>query len=112
MKITRYLALSLLIFTGLLHLVQFTKTAVLDTPIVITVIFGVIYLALGFLLMRGGRTILWLAAILPLVGLMLAAVGMLTKPTLLGVIFMMIDIIISACCFTLLIRKGKEELSV
>jgi len=111
MKTIRYLAAGLLLFTGLLHVIQIITTKVIDTATVITVIFGIIYLGLGVLLLRSGRIILWLAAILPLVGLLLAAVGMLTKPTMLGALFMVIDIAIAACCFTLLFRKGQKKLS-
>jgi hypothetical protein len=110
MKTIRYLAAGLLLLTGLLHVIQIFTVTVIDAAIFITVTFGVIYLVLGILLLRSGRVVLWLAAILPLVGLLLAAVGMLTKPTMLGAFFMLIDIVISACCFTLLFRKGQKEL--
>ena len=111
MKTIRYLAAGLLLFTGLLHVIQiFTATAI-DAAILITVTFGVIYLVLGVLLLRGRRIVLWLAAFLPLVGLLLAPMGMLTKPTLLGALFMVIDIIIAAYCFTLLVRKEERQLS-
>lgn len=108
MKAIRYLAISLLLLTGTLHVIQVMTNPVVDTAFVITGIFGLIYLGLGLLLFHGGRTIFWLAAILPLVGLLLAAVGMVTKPTLLGAIFMAIDIAIAISCFTLLFRKRNE----
>jgi hypothetical protein len=107
MKTVRFVAAGLLLLTGVLHVLQITTTAVIDAAIVITVAFGVLYLALGFLFFRGSRTTDWFAAILPLVGLILAAIGMLSKPTLLGALFMIIDIVIAACCFYLIFRKGK-----
>ena len=107
MKTIRYLAVGLLLLTGLLHVTQLITTTVFDGAILITVIFGIIYLLLGVLLFRGSRIVLWLGAILPLVGLLLASVGMLTKPTILGGLFMVIDIAIAACCFTLLFRKER-----
>ena len=112
MKTIRYLATGLLLFTGLLHVIQIFTTKVIEAGMVITIIFGIIYLVLGVLLLRGGRIVLWLAAILPLVGLLLALVGMLTKPTMLGALFIVIDIAIAACCFALLFRNGQKELSV
>ena len=108
MKTVRYLAVGLLLLTGLLHVVQIITATIIDAAVIIAVTFGIIYLALGLLLIKGGRAIVWLAAIVPLVGLILAGVGMLMKPTLLGALFMAIDIGISACCFTLLFRKSHQ----
>ena len=112
MRTIRFVATGLLWLTGLLHVIQITTIRAVDVAIVITVTFGVIYLALGFLLLRGGRIIFWLAAILPLIGLLLAALGMLMKPTLLGALFMAIDVGIAACGFALLFGKGRKELSL
>ena len=111
MKTIRYLATGLLLFTGLLHVIQIFTTRVIDAAMLITVLFG-IYLVIGVLLFRGGRIVLWLAAILPLVGLLLALVGMLTEPTMLGALFIVIDIAIATCGFALLFRNGQKELSV
>ena len=108
MKSPRFIAAGLLLLTGLLHTVQILLTKVIDPGVIITVAFGVIYLVLGFLLFRGKRTILWIAAIVPLVGIALAVIGMLTNPTVLGGVFILIDIIISACCFYLISRHKKE----
>lgn len=108
MKKIQLLAAGLLLLTGALHVIQVTTGASVDAAIIITVTFGVIYLALGFLLFRRGRTVYWFAAILPLVGLAFAAVGMLMQPTLLGAIFMVIDIAISACCFYLIFKNVKR----
>ena len=110
MKTIRYLAAGLLLFTGLLHVIQIFTTTVIDARHPHN---GALW---GHLsgdrcpAFAGGRIVVWLAAILPLVGLLLALVGMLTKPTMLGALFMIIDFAISACCFTLLFRKGQKEL--
>lgn len=108
MKTPRIVAAGLLLLTGLLHTIQILLTRVIDPGVIITVTFGVIYLVLGFLLFRGKRIILWIAAIVPLVGIALAMIGMLTNPTVLGGAFILIDIIISACCFYLISRQKKE----
>jgi hypothetical protein len=105
MKTIRILAAVLLLLTGVLHVIQLLL-AKLDPGTIITVIFGVIYLVIAFFLFRGGKVALWFGAIVPLMGLLLAIVGMLTTPTLLGAIFIAIDGVIIACCSILLFRKG------
>jgi|WetSurMetagenome_2_1015567.scaffolds.fasta_scaffold1910753_1 hypothetical protein len=104
MKTIRTLAAVLLLFTGVLHVIQLLL-AKLDPGTIITVIFGVAYLIIAFFLFRPGKTVIWFGAILPLVGLLLAVVGMLTTPTALGVLFIAIDVIIIACCSILLFHK-------
>jgi hypothetical protein len=106
MKSIRNLAASLLILTGTLHLVSVALVKFEPTSI-ITLVFGAAYLVIGYLLFRDGRNALWLGAIVPLIGLLLAVAGMLMKPTLLGGIFIAIDIAVAACCFALLFRKAQ-----
>jgi hypothetical protein len=105
MKTIRKLAGGLLVLTGVMHLIStaFTK---FEMTSIITIVFGLAYLVIGFLLFKRGRVILWLAAIVPLVGLLLAAIGMLSNPTLLGAAFILIDIIVASCCFYIITRKG------
>jgi vacuolar-type H+-ATPase subunit I/STV1 len=110
-KTIRSIAAGLLLLTGILHVIQITTAAAIDAAMIITVTFGVLYLVLGFLLFRENRRIVWLAAILPLVGLFLAAIGMLDKPTLLKALFMAIDIAVAACCFYLIFRKEDRTLA-
>jgi hypothetical protein len=52
MKTIRYLAAGLLLLTGLLHVTQIITIKVIDAAMLITVIFGIIYLVLGVLLFR------------------------------------------------------------
>ena len=110
MRSIRSLAASLLLLTGTLHLVSVAFSKFEPTSI-ITLVFGAAYLAIGYLLFRGGRTFLWLGAVVPLIGLLLAVAGMFMKPTLLGGIFIAIDLAVSACCFSLIFRKAQPELS-
>lgn len=105
MKTVRNLAASLLLLTGALHLIL-AALVEFDPTSIITIVFGLAYLAMGFFLFRDGRAILWFGAIVPLIGLALAVVGMLMQPSLLGVIFIAIDVVIVACCFYLISRKG------
>lgn len=103
----RYLAAGLLGLTGVLHVAQLV-TAKLDASVVITVLFGVAYLVIGFFLFRDNRTAYYCGAIVPLVGLALATLGMLTNPTLLAAIFIAIDVVVVLCCFYL-IQKSKRS---
>jgi hypothetical protein len=107
MKSLRNLAAGLLLLTGALHLVSLLLAA-FDSTSLIMLLFGVAYLTIGFFLFRDGRVILWLGAIVPLVGLLLATIGMIMNPTLLGAIFIAIDIIIAACCFMVIFRKEQN----
>ena len=106
MKSIRSLAAGLLLLTGTLHLVSvaFSK---FELTSIITLVFGVAYLAIGYLLLRGGRTFLWLGAVVPLIGLLLAVAGLFMKPTLLGGVFIAIDLAVSVCCFLLIFGKAS-----
>jgi hypothetical protein len=106
MKTIRNLAGSLLLLTGVLHLVSVALVKFEATSI-ITVIFGLAYLGIGYYLFRGSQTVLWFGAIVPLVGLVLASLGMIMNPTLLGGIFILIDVVIAACCFYI-VFKSKQ----
>ena len=107
MKPMRSLAGGLLLLTGLLHLVSVALVK-FETTSVITIAFGLAYLVIGLFLFRSGRTILWFGAVVPLAGLLLAGVGMLMNPTLIGTLFMVIDLVVIACCSLLLFNKSKE----
>jgi len=107
MKNIRNLAAGLLLLTGVLHLVSVALTK-FEATATITIVFGVAYLAIGYFLFREGRTILWFGAIVPLIGLLLAVIGVFMNPTLLGSLFIVIDIIVVACCLLVLIRKEKQ----
>ncbi len=110
MKSIRNLAAGLLLLTGVLHLVSVALVK-FETTSIITILFGVAYLVIGFFLFREGKTVLWFGAIVPLVGLVLAGIGMLMKPTLVGAFFMVIDIIAAVCCFSLIFRKQQKGFS-
>jgi hypothetical protein len=107
MKSVRSLAAGLLLLTGVLHLISVALVK-FETTSIITIIFGLAYVVIGYFLFRGGRRVLWFGAIIPLAGLLLATLGTLMKPTLLGGTFIAIDIVIVACCFSLIFRKQKD----
>jgi len=107
-KPIRSLAAVLLLLTGLLHLLSVVLLKFEPTSF-ITLVFGVAYLVIGFFLFRIGRLALWFGAVVPLAGLLLAAVGMLMNPTLVGAIFMVIDLVVIVCCFLLIFSKSMKE---
>jgi len=109
MKTIRSTGAGLLLLSGALHLVSVVLTQ-FDPTSIITLVFGIAYLAIGFFLFRNGRTILWFGAIVPLVGLLLAIIGMLMKPTLMGVLFIAIDIVVATCCFILIFYKEQKAM--
>jgi len=92
--------------TGELHLISLLLAA-FDPPPLITLPFMVAYLIIVFFLFRDSWAILWFGAIVPLVGLLLAAIGMMNH-TLLGAIFIAIDITIAACCFIVIFRNEQN----
>jgi len=100
----RYLAAGLLCLTGALHVAQLA-VAKLDASVVIAVLFGVAYLVIGLFLFRDNRTTYYLGAIIPLIGLALATLGMLTHPTLLAAIFIAIDVVVVLSCFYLIFKN-------
>ena len=105
MKRIRSLAAGLLLLSGLLHLVSVALLK-FEAVSIIGIVFGVAYLVIGFFLFRSGRTILWFGALVPLVGLLLAVAGMLMNPTLWGILFIAIDLVVIACCFLLIFSKA------
>jgi hypothetical protein len=108
MKAIRNLAAGLLLLSGLLHLISVALVKFEATSI-ITIIFGVAYLAIGYFLFREGRAVLWLGGIVPLVGLVLAAIGMGMNPNLLAALFIVIDIFVAAGCLFLLFRHESRS---
>jgi len=108
MKTIRTLAAVLLFITGVLHIIS-VLLAQLNRDTLIALVFGVAYLIIAAFLLRAGKAVLWFAAIVPLVGLLLAVVGMLANPTLLGAIFIAIDVVVSVCAFYL-IGKGRQAI--
>ena len=107
MKFLRNLAAGLLLLTGALHLVSLVFVTFEPTSL-ITLLFGAAYLVIGFFLFRDGRAILWIGVFVPLVGLLLAVLGMILDPTLLGAIFIAIDIAIVSCCIVVIYRKKQN----
>jgi hypothetical protein len=108
MKTTRYLAAGLLLLTATFHIAQIALTP-LDLTLVITVAFGVAYLIIGIYLLRDHQAANYFGAAVPFVGLVLATLGMLTKPTLMAAFFIAIDIVVVVCCLYLILHNRRRS---
>lgn len=93
--------------TSLVHLSRFVVArSEPDTPAIVA--FGAVYLILGLLLWRRIQAALYGGVVLPLVGLILAAMAMLERPSFLGAFFIAADALIMACCVYLLAARPKS----
>jgi hypothetical protein len=74
--------------------------------VVITALFGVAYLVIAFFIFKKNKRAFWFGAIVPLIGLLLTLPGMFTAPTTLSMFFVVVDVVVIACC-AYLIYKSK-----
>ena len=110
MKTLGYITAGLLLLTGTFHVAQIALVP-MDTSLIITMVFGVAYLAIGVYLFRGSRAAYYSGVLVPLPGLVLALLGMLTKPTILALFFIAIDVIVVAGCVYLITHGGQSQQS-
>ncbi len=115
MSTLQKLAAGLLLASGGLHLLGGLSmpmdTGVVTMDAVVTLAFGVIYLAMSALLfLSRARVWLWLGAVLPVMGLLLAAISMALRPALMGAIFIAFDIVIATCCISLLAERRSRRM--
>lgn len=107
MKTTRLLAGILLLVSGALHIVAYFLAP--DSSGSIPVLaFGVIYMIIGALLFIRKKYPLYLAVIIPLVGMTLSLIkfgipGLIS----LSALFKVLEIIAVACCLIILFKKQK-----
>ncbi len=107
-----YLISALLCISGLLHLIKvfaypINPTAVI--PVILTALFGLVYLGIGILLFRNTKDerLIWAGAVAPLIGLILTLIGMKPNPDFFVISFIILDIVVIACCAYLLF-KGRS----
>ena len=107
MKTIRYLAASLLLLTGVLHILPIIKTPS-GPNVVPMMVFGIIYFAIGVLLIMKIRFASLLGLIFPLIGLGIGffVVGLKNWDTMLSFLFG-IDAVVIICCLLLLLNKNK-----
>jgi uncharacterized membrane protein HdeD (DUF308 family) len=108
MKTIRYLAAGLLLLTGILHILPIIKTPS-DPNSMPMLVFGIVYFAIGVLLIMKIRFDSLLGVIFPLIGLGTGffVVGIKNWNTMLTLLFI-IDAVVVICCLLLLMSKNKD----
>ena len=108
MKPIRYLAAGLLLLTGILHILPMFKTPG-DPNSIPMLIFGIVYFAIGVLLILKIKYDSLLGVIFPLFGLGTGffVVGIKNWNTMLTFLFV-IDAVVVICCLILLLNKSKS----
>ena len=107
MKILFYLAGGLLAISGLMHLVLvFTTPGSATLPTVSTVIFAIADMALGVMIVRRVDKVLPYGVAIPFIGGLLTLVTMNTTSTSWHIGFMVVDVLVIACCLFLMRAGG------
>jgi uncharacterized membrane protein HdeD (DUF308 family) len=109
MKTIRLLAGILLLISGVLHIVAYFRAP--DSPGSIPVLFfGVIYMIVGALLFNRKKYPLYLAIIVPLIGMTLSLIKFgIPELISLSALFKVLEIIAVVCCCVLLIKSQKTS---
>lgn len=109
MKIIRYFAGSLMVITGILHLLPIL-TASGNPDAIPMLIFGIAFLAIGMLLFLNKPISQILGVIIPAIGFTIGLfkVGLGNLDAILGIMFI-IDVIVIICCIILLLNRKKVE---
>ena len=103
----RLLAASFMLLTGIIHLALTAFTA--GTEMVAMAMFGLLYAAIGIGLFVGKRISYYLAVIIPFVGASIATYSyVVTKPELILLPLVAIDIIVILCCCYLILHKTSS----
>lgn len=107
MKAIRPLAGILLLVSGALHIVAYFLAP--GSPGSIPVLaFGVIYMIIGALLFNRKKYPLYLAIIVPLIGMTLSMIKFgIPELISLSALFKVLEIIAIACCLVVLLKKKK-----
>ena len=109
MRTIRLLAGMLLLISGILHIAAYFQAP--DSPGSIPVLsFGVIYMIVGLLLFNSKKYPVYLAIIVPLIGMTLSLIKFgIPELISLSALFKVLEIIAVACCFVLLFKSQKTE---
>jgi hypothetical protein len=109
MKNIRYVAALLLIISGVLHIVLYFKTP--DDPGIMGVLaFGIIYAAIGLLLLMPNMYALYLGLIFPIIGIIAALVEIgINNLSYTMILLLLMDIVVIICCAYLLINRTKVK---
>jgi uncharacterized membrane protein HdeD (DUF308 family) len=108
MRTIRLLAGILLLISGILHIAAYFKAP--DSPGSIPVLsFGIIYMIVGALLFNRKMYPLYLAIIVPLIGMTLSLIKFgIPELISLSALFKVLEIISIVCCLALLLRSQKK----
>jgi uncharacterized membrane protein HdeD (DUF308 family) len=108
MKLIRYLSAGLLLLTGILHIIPIFK-APSDPNSLPMLVFGIVYFAVGVLLIMKIKYDTLLGIIFPLIGLGTGffVVGIKNWNGMLTFMFI-IDAVVAICCLLLLLNKNKN----
>jgi len=109
MKQLRYLAASLIVITGILHVIPIFK-GIEDPNALPMLAFGIGYLAIGALLFLNKLIGKIIGIILPLIGLGIGfiKIGVENWDTMLSIMFL-IDAIVVISCIILLLNKNRDK---
>ena len=109
MKTIRLLAGILLLVSGILHVVAFFKAP--DSQGSVPVLsFGIIYMIIGALLFNRKKYPLYLAVIVPLIGMTLSLIKFgIPELISLSALFKVLEIIAIVCCVVLLFKVKITE---
>lgn len=107
MKTIRLLAGVLLLISGILHIVAYFQAP--DSPGSIPVLsFGVLYLIVGSLLFNRKKYPVYLAIIVPLIGMTLSLIKFgIPELVSLSALFKVLEIIAVVCCVVYLVKSQK-----
>jgi len=107
MKNIRYVAAMLLIISGVLHIVLYFKTPN-DPGIMGVLAFGIIFAAIGLLLLLPNMYSVYLGLIFPIIGIITALVKIgISNLDYMMILLLLIDIVVIICCAYLLINRTK-----
>jgi hypothetical protein len=109
LKTIRLLAASLFLLNGVLHFYSVITKGTSDQYFVPALAFGIIYCAIGVLLMLKKGYAIWLGIILLIIPLLMAIfiVGLKTLDTF-SLLIVVLDLLGLLSCLVLLLNKNKE----
>jgi uncharacterized membrane protein HdeD (DUF308 family) len=109
MKTIRFLAGTLLLISGILHIFAYFQAP--DSPGSIPVLaFGIIYMIVGFLLFNRKKYPIYLAIIVPGIGMTLSLIKFgIPELISLSALFKGLEIIAIVCCIVFLIKSKKTQ---
>jgi uncharacterized membrane protein HdeD (DUF308 family) len=111
MKIIRFIAGLLLVINGILHIFEYTNISENSGSIGV-LIFGIIYIIIGVLLFSKNLYPVYLAIIIPIIGMTLSLIKFGAPELLsLSALFKFIGLIVVICCVFVLVNYKKLQTS-